>query len=124
MSQDQMTLTTIDERHVSDGAYQGRPVAVHRRLSAPNPVFGRMGTVGWRLAMVPVESAKTTGRAVLMAASVIRYVIQDAVTLRLPVGETVQQCWSLYKVTALPALLMAIPFGGMVAVQSSGLINQ
>ncbi|GAB4664149.1 hypothetical protein MOKP76_14060 [Mycobacterium avium subsp. hominissuis] len=34
------------------------------------------------------------------------------------------QGWVLYKVTALPAILMAIPFGGMVAVQSSGLINQ
>jgi phospholipid/cholesterol/gamma-HCH transport system permease protein len=34
------------------------------------------------------------------------------------------QAWTLYKVTALPAILMAIPFGGMVAVQASGLINQ
>ncbi|PQM48688.1 putative phospholipid ABC transporter permease protein MlaE [Mycobacterium talmoniae] len=59
-----------------------------------------------------------------MAAAVIRYIVQDVISLRFPVGETTNQCWSLYKVTALPALLMAIPFGGMVAVQTSGLINQ
>src|SRR6202000_1777134 len=41
-----------------------------------------------------------------------------------PVGELVRQVWALYKVTALPAVLMAIPFGAMVAVQISGLINQ
>lgn len=39
-------------------------------------------------------------------------------------GELITQAWALYKVTALPAILMAIPFGGMVAVQISGLINQ
>src|SRR5262249_4583887 len=112
-------------RHVTDDdAYRDRPVAVHRRAAKPSPTFARMGAAARRLRKVPVESAKTTGRAVLMAASVIRFVIQDAITLQLPVGETVHQCWSRYKVTALPALLMAIPFGGMVAVQSSGLINQ
>lgn len=59
-----------------------------------------------------------------MAAAVIRHTLQDLLSLRFPAAETIQQCWSLYKVTATPALLMAIPFGGMVAVQSSGLINQ
>ncbi|OMB87248.1 ABC transporter permease [Mycolicibacterium conceptionense] len=59
-----------------------------------------------------------------MSASVIRYMVQDAVSLRLPGGEITHQCWSLYKVTALPALLMAVPIGGIVAVQTAGLINQ
>jgi len=73
---------------------------------------------------MPVKSIATAGRAVLLAGAVIRYIVTDTVSLRLPVGEVVVQVWTLYKVTALPALLMAIPFGGMVAVQSSGLINQ
>ncbi|OMC42648.1 ABC transporter permease [Mycolicibacterium fortuitum] len=59
-----------------------------------------------------------------MSASVIRYMVQDAVSLRLPGGEITHQCWALYKVTALPALLMAVPIGGIVAVQTAGLINQ
>jgi len=73
---------------------------------------------------MPVKSIGTAGRAVLLAGAVIRYIVTDTLSLRLPVGELVVQVWTLYKVTALPALLMAIPFGGMVAVQSSGLINQ
>jgi phospholipid/cholesterol/gamma-HCH transport system permease protein len=90
------------------------------------------GTVDWqwprrvisRFAGMPVKSIATAGRAVLLAGAVIRYIVTDTLSLRLPVGELVVQVWTLYKVTALPALLMAIPFGGMVAVQSSGLINQ
>lgn len=71
-----------------------------------------------------MESTKTIGRAMLMFANVMRYIVQDIITLRFPFGETIRQCWALYKVTALPALLMAIPIGGIVAVQSAGLINQ
>jgi phospholipid/cholesterol/gamma-HCH transport system permease protein len=90
------------------------------------------GTVDWqwprrvisRFVGMPVKSTATAGRAVLLAGAVIRYIVTDTLSLRLPVGEVVVQVWTLYKVTALPALLMAIPFGGMVAVQSSGLINQ
>jgi phospholipid/cholesterol/gamma-HCH transport system permease protein len=78
----------------------------------------------WRIATTPARSASTVGRAVLLAAAVIRFTVSDAVLLRLPLGEVAVQAWTLYKITALPAILMAIPFGGMVAVQSSGLINQ
>ncbi|RWA16549.1 MlaE family ABC transporter permease [Mycolicibacterium brumae] len=77
-----------------------------------------------RLVTTPVESTKTVGRAIFMFAAVIKNIVRDIATLRFPLGETIHQCWALYKVTAMPALLMAIPFGGMVAVQSSGLINQ
>jgi phospholipid/cholesterol/gamma-HCH transport system permease protein len=74
--------------------------------------------------MIPVRSSGTTGRAVLMAVSVLRYSVQDALSLQLPFGELVVQAWTLLKVTAIPALLMAIPFGAMVSVQTSGLVNQ
>lgn len=60
----------------------------------------------------------------MLAAAVIRYSVTDAITLRLPFGEMIVQAWTLYKVTALPAILMAVPFGGMIAVDASGLINQ
>jgi phospholipid/cholesterol/gamma-HCH transport system permease protein len=74
--------------------------------------------------MIPVRSSATTGRGVLMAASVVRYSVIDAISLRLPFGELVVEAWTLLKVTATPALLMAIPFGAMVSVQTSGLVNQ
>jgi phospholipid/cholesterol/gamma-HCH transport system permease protein len=61
---------------------------------------------------------------VLLAASVLRYVVLDTLTLKLPFGEFIVQAWQLLKVTALPAMLMAIPFGAMIAVQLSGLVNE
>lgn len=77
-----------------------------------------------RVLAIPVRSSATTGRGVTLALSVLRYSVVDAVKLRIPVGETVGQAWTLFKVTALPALLMAVPFGAMVSVQTSGLVNQ
>jgi phospholipid/cholesterol/gamma-HCH transport system permease protein len=74
--------------------------------------------------MIPVLSAATTGRGVAMAVSVVRYSVIDTISMRLPFGELVVEAWTLLKVTATPALLMAIPFGAMVTVQTSGLVNQ
>ncbi|MGV0617951.1 ABC transporter permease [Mycolicibacterium sp. XJ879] len=77
-----------------------------------------------RILSVPVRSAATTGRGVLLAAQVLRYLATDGASLRIPFGETILQAWFLLKVTAIPAVLMAIPFGAMVSVQTSGLVNQ
>ena len=71
-----------------------------------------------------MRSIATTGRGVMLAASVLRSTIVDGVKLRLPLGETVVQAWTLFKVTAVPTLLMAIPFGAVVSVQVGGLVNQ
>jgi phospholipid/cholesterol/gamma-HCH transport system permease protein len=84
----------------------------------------RLRNIGMRLWRTPLDSAATTGRGVMLFASVVRFSVTDAMSFRLPVGEVVVQAWTLYKVTALPAIMMAIPFGAMVAVQASGLINQ
>lgn len=73
---------------------------------------------------IPTASLGTIGRSSLLTLSVIRYAITDAISGRLRMGEVMYQAWTLYKVTALPALLMAIPFGAMIAVQASGLMNQ
>ncbi len=85
---------------------------------------GRLARLLSGLVAVPVKSAATTGRAVMLAASIVRYSIVDTFTLKLPFGELITQAWTLLKVTALPAVLMAIPFGAMVAVQLSGLVNE
>ena len=77
-----------------------------------------------KVGSIPARSAATTGRGVILAASVLRYAVMDTLTLQLPVGELIIQAWTLLKVTALPAVLMAIPFGAMVAVQLSGLVNE
>ncbi|BBZ43362.1 ABC transporter permease [Mycobacterium parmense] len=73
---------------------------------------------------IPGRSAATTGRGVQLFTDVIRFAVGDAISLRLPIGELLLQAWTLLKVTATPALLMAIPFGAMVTVVTSGLVNQ
>ncbi|BDX33415.1 putative YrbE family protein [Mycobacterium antarcticum] len=84
-------------------------------------------TFGRRVSLfgaVPVRAASTTGRAIHLAVSVFRYAVIDTFTLRLPVSEFLWQAWALLKVTATPAVLMAIPIGGIVTVVVSGLVAQ
>lgn len=76
-----------------------------------------------KIGAIPVRSVATTGRAVQLLAAVLRYSVTDMLRLKLPFGEVILQTWALLKVTAIPAVLMAIPFGAMVAVQLSGLMN-
>jgi phospholipid/cholesterol/gamma-HCH transport system permease protein len=97
------------------------------RLSDPalaSVPLGRFGTSLKAFAQRPVIALGTIGRGARLAIDVVRYSVTDTLAGRLPVGEMLTQLWMLYKVTALPALLMAVPFGAMVAVQISGLINQ
>lgn len=91
-----------------------------RLLAAAGTVTRTVSYVG----RIPVRSASTSGRGVQLFAAVLRYTVIDTITLRLPVDELLVQAWTLLKVTVVPALLMAIPFGAMVTVVSSGFINQ
>jgi phospholipid/cholesterol/gamma-HCH transport system permease protein len=100
-----------------------------RPPDSPQPTVARkmwlkLRNVLWHLSMIPVRSAATTGRGVQLAVFTIGYSIRDILTLRLPLAETMTQAWTLFKVTAIPAMLMAIPFGAMVSIQGSGLIAQ
>jgi phospholipid/cholesterol/gamma-HCH transport system permease protein len=97
-------------------------IPLHQRKSSS--ALSTAGRKASRLGQVPVAAAGTTGRGVALAVSVLRYAVQDTVTLRLPVGEFVWQAWALFKVTATPAVLMAIPIGGIVTVVVSGLVAQ
>jgi phospholipid/cholesterol/gamma-HCH transport system permease protein len=87
-------------------------------------VWGGVVKTARRVRAIPARSVGTTGRCVILGAQVLRYAVTDTVTLKLPFGELITQAWGLLKVTALPAVLMAIPFGAMVAVQLSGLVNE
>jgi phospholipid/cholesterol/gamma-HCH transport system permease protein len=72
----------------------------------------------------PVTAVGTIGRTTRLVVDVVRYTVTDTLSGRLRAGEIIVQAWTLYKVTALPAILMAVPFGAMVAVWIAGLINQ
>jgi phospholipid/cholesterol/gamma-HCH transport system permease protein len=77
-----------------------------------------------RLISIPVQSVGTIGRGVALAITTARYAVLDTATLKLPFGEMLVQAWNLLKVTATPALLMAIPIGAIVSIQTAGLVNQ
>ena len=99
-------------------------IADRSSRQSANKYWQALKTALLHVVMIPVLSAATTGRGVALAVSVVRYSVIDAFSLRLPFGELVVEAWALLKVTATPALLMAIPFGAMVTVQTSGLVNQ
>lgn len=86
--------------------------------------FAQVKRLGQRIGGVPAKSAGTTGRGLQLLVSVLRYIVTDTLRWKLPAGETLVQAWSLFKVTAVPALLMAIPFGALITVVTSGLVNQ
>ncbi|MVU80732.1 ABC transporter permease [Nocardia sp. ET3-3] len=80
--------------------------------------------IAYQLVDRPRRSLGTLGRAAELSAAVLRYSVVDAIRLRMPIYEVVDQMWLLLKVTALPALLMAVPIGAEVSVQVGGIMNQ
>ncbi|MBF6209642.1 ABC transporter permease [Nocardia puris] len=67
---------------------------------------------------------RTFGRAVELAVHAVCVAVADLVTRRFQWREMWQQSWYLITVTAVPAILMAIPFGVIVSVQVGNLIQQ
>lgn len=100
------------------------PGVAEKTRSRPDSFALRLRRAVRHVGMIPARSAATTGRGMQLFASVLRYVVADAIRWRLPVGDVVVQAWTLLKVTATPGLLMAIPFGAMATVVTSGLVNQ
>jgi phospholipid/cholesterol/gamma-HCH transport system permease protein len=91
---------------------------------ALTPALVTAGRTVARAGTIPARAVGTTGRGIRLAIDVLRYSVTDTLTLRLPVAELLWQAWVLLKVTAVPALLMAIPFGAMVTVVTSGLVAE
>jgi len=89
-----------------------------------SPGLVRVGRAASRAFSIPAKSSATTGRGLQLLVTVLRYIVADAFSLKLAIGDVVVQAWTLLKVTAIPALLMAIPFGAMVSVVTSGLVDQ
>ncbi len=89
-----------------------------------NPIRARVQKMGRYFVATPTLAISTLGRSAQLSGEVLRYAIVDAVRLRLPMTEVFTQMWLLLKVTALPAVLMAVPLGAEVSVQVGGLMNQ
>jgi phospholipid/cholesterol/gamma-HCH transport system permease protein len=108
-------------RHSSSGRRTGAHAGLVRRAAVWLVSARRLAT---RVGTLPLRSAATTGRGVQLFVDVLRYTVTDAISWRRRVGELLVQAWTLLKVTATPALLMAIPFGALITVVTSGLVNQ
>lgn len=70
------------------------------------------------------SSLRTFGRVVDLALRSVRGTFSDITTGRFQWREMLDQAWYLITVTALPAVLMAVPFGVVVSVQVGNLIHQ
>ncbi|ASR01245.1 MULTISPECIES: ABC transporter permease [Gordonia] len=96
------------------------------------PSGGGVGAVAARagartveyLRTVPKASIATMGRAATLTADVVRYSVTETIRMRLPMVETLEQAWFLLTVTALPAVLIALPFGTEISIQVGAVVNQ
>ncbi|MEU1981089.1 ABC transporter permease [Nocardia sp. NPDC019395] len=71
-----------------------------------------------------VSSIATLGRCLRMGVHAIRIGIVDAARGQFQTRETLSQSWFLIKVTAVPSVLMAIPFGVIVSAQVGNIVSQ
>jgi phospholipid/cholesterol/gamma-HCH transport system permease protein len=88
------------------------------------PARARFAHVAGYLRDKPSRSLATIGRSARLGGNVLRFCVTDTLSGRLALREVVEQMWKLLKVTALPALLMAVPIGAEVSVQVGGIMNQ
>ncbi len=66
----------------------------------------------------------TVGRLTALSIASVRYIAIDLARGRFPWREFVQQAWFVTSVSLLPAILVAIPFGVIVAVNVGSLAQQ
>ena len=102
-------------------------VALESRAGSGNWLSGLFGLIGRFFSGFygrVSQSISTIGRSAHLAGEMIRYSVTDSISLRLAGGEVIDQTWRMFKVTALPALLMAVPIGAEVSVQVGGVMDQ
>ncbi|MBF6371039.1 ABC transporter permease, partial [Nocardia puris] len=64
-----------------------------------------------------VSSLRTFGRAVGIAQESVTGTVGDLIRREFQWREALLQAWRLVTVTAVPAILMAVPFGVIVSIQ-------
>jgi phospholipid/cholesterol/gamma-HCH transport system permease protein len=117
-------LNRSDERYEMSGS-QAALAPPPPLLEGASQVFDRAGRAVVRyVTTVPAQSIATFGRAARLAAQVFWHAITGIVRLRIPMVETLEQAWFLLTVTALPAVLIALPFGTEISIQVGAVVNQ
>ncbi|MFC9995168.1 MlaE family ABC transporter permease [Nocardia sp. NPDC127526] len=83
-----------------------------------------LGIVRRNFSEIALSSLTTFGRTVDLGVESVRGTVADLLARRFQWREMLYQAWYLITVTALPAILMAVPFGVVVSVQVGNLIHQ
>ncbi|WP_372460259.1 MlaE family ABC transporter permease [Nocardia coffeae] len=91
--------------------------------SSPRPASSASRIVRTNLTGTVISGLETFGRVVRLGLDALRGIATDTIRLRFQWREMLQVCWFLVAVTALPAILMAVPFGVIVSVQVGNLIK-
>ncbi|MHB1784654.1 MAG: MlaE family ABC transporter permease [Acidimicrobiales bacterium] len=63
---------------------------------------------------------RETGNMFAVALEAMRYIVHRP----FPLGEFIDQCWFIAKVTTLPVILISIPFGIVIALEVGSLLQQ
>ncbi|MBH0775516.1 ABC transporter permease [Nocardia sp. NEAU-351] len=92
-------------------------------MSTTEPERSTGAAVAANVGAAGTSALRTLGRAAQTASAAVRGAVLGAVRLRFPWRDTVIQAWYLVGVTAVPAVLMAVPFGVIVSVQVGNLIH-
>lgn len=91
----------------------------------PEPVPMKASAVlGGNFSDTVLSSLATLGRALRMGAQAARIGTTDAIRMRFRTHETLKQAWFLITVTAVPSVLMAIPFGVIVSTQVGNIVSE
>lgn len=102
-----------------------RPMKVEKPVGAQSGASRSLPAILKRnFAALVLDGLSTFGRVVTLAVDTARATVLDLVALRFRWEETARQAWYLITVTAVPAILMAVPFGIVVSVQVGNLINE
>ena len=98
------------------------PAAPERRLGRP---IATTLARPWRFFVRRTDQGlQTLGRFFELGTQSVLYLITDIIRLRHPWRETLSQASFIVGVTAIPALLISVPFGVIIAVQVGNLIVQ
>ncbi|MEU8899273.1 ABC transporter permease [Nocardia sp. NPDC048505] len=92
--------------------------------AAPDDTATALRIVRQNVTGTAVSSIRTFGRAVDLGLESVRGGLADLIGMRFQWHEMLRQAWYLVTVTAIPAILMAVPFGVVVSVQVGNLIHQ
>lgn len=103
----------------------GGPPSGDDDAEASSSLLGKIVTRPVDYVVSQVDGAlKTLGRYVDIVVQSFAFLISDLIRLRHPWRDTVAQSWFILTVTVVPALLVSIPFGVIVAVQAGSILQQ